>query len=149
MRDYTKIRAWQSADDLTVAVYLVTRRFPKEELYGITSQLRRAVSSGPANIVEGASRGSNQDYLRFLYIARASLTEAHYFIHLSHRLGYLSDEIFKDLIAKASESLRILAGLIRTVESQVGRLGRTSARMVSTVILLAAGILASGAKPFL
>ena len=70
MRDYTKIDAWRLADDLTVAVYERTRSFPKEEMYGLTSQLRRASYSVPANIVEGASRESKKDYLHFLYIAR-------------------------------------------------------------------------------
>src|SRR6266513_3575841 len=90
MRDYTKIDAWRLADDLTVAVYEHTRSFPKQEIYGLTNQLRRASYSVPANIVEGASRESKKDYLHFLYIARGSLSETQYFIHLAHRLGYLS-----------------------------------------------------------
>ena len=81
MRDYTKIEAWKLADDLTVAVYERTRNFPKDELYGLTSQLRRASYSVPANIVEGSSRESKKDYLHFLYITRGSLSEAQYFIH--------------------------------------------------------------------
>src|SRR5438046_7107973 len=90
MRDYTKIEAWRLADDLTVAVYGRTRLFPREEIYGLTSQLRRAAYSVPANIVEGASRKSERDYLHFLYIARGSLSETQYFLHLAQRLGYLS-----------------------------------------------------------
>ena len=82
MRDYTKIEAWKLADDLTVLIYQITKAFPKEELYGLTSQLRRAAASVPANIAEGSARGTNKDYLHFLFIARASLTEAHYFVHL-------------------------------------------------------------------
>src|SRR6185295_2151721 len=92
MRDYTKIEAWRLADDLTVAVYQHTRTFPREEIYGLTSQLRRASYSVPANIVEGATRDSKKDYLHFLYIARGSLSEAEYFVHLACRLGYLSAE---------------------------------------------------------
>jgi four helix bundle protein len=92
MRDYTKIKAWRLADDLTVAVYERTRSFPKEEIYGLTSQLRRASYSVPANIVEGASRESKKDYLHFLYIGRGSLSETQYFIHLAQRLDYLSSE---------------------------------------------------------
>src|SRR6266480_2941606 len=90
MRDYTKIEAWRFADDLTVAIYERTRLFPKDEVYGLTSQLRRASYSVPANIVEGSSRNSKKDYLHFLYIARGSLSETQYFIHLSRRLDYLS-----------------------------------------------------------
>ena len=92
MRDYTKIEAWRLADDLTVAVYERTRSFPKEEIYGLTSQLRRASYSVPANIVEGASRESKKDYLHFLYIARGSLSETQYFIQLARRLDYLSSQ---------------------------------------------------------
>src|SRR6185503_5497937 len=89
MRDYTKIDAWRLADDLTVAIYIATKMFPKEEIYGLTSQVRRASYSVPANIVEGASRDSKKDYLHFLYIARGSLSEARYFVHLASRLDIL------------------------------------------------------------
>ena len=84
MRDYTKIEAWRLADDLTVAVYEQTRSFPREEIYGLTAQLRRASYSVPANIVEGASRESKRAYLHFLYIARGSLSGTQYFVHLAH-----------------------------------------------------------------
>src|SRR6266576_2410596 len=92
MRDYTKIEAWRLADDLTVAIYERTRSFPRDEIYGLTSQLRPAAYSVPANIVEGASRESKKDYLHFLYIARGSLSETQYFLHLAQRLDYLSSE---------------------------------------------------------
>src|SRR5437762_596283 len=91
MRDYTKIEAWRLADDLTVAVYERTRSVPEDEVYRLTSQLRRASYSVPANIVDGSSLESKKDYLHFLYIARASLAETQYFIHLAHRLNYVSD----------------------------------------------------------
>jgi four helix bundle protein len=89
MRDYTKIEAWRLKDDLTVAIYERTRCFPREEIYGLTSQLRRAAYSVPANIVEGASRESKKDYLHFLYIARGSLSETQYFIRLARRLNFV------------------------------------------------------------
>ena len=73
MRDFRKIKAWALADDLAVAVYDVSKSFPREEIYGITSQIRRAASSVAANIVEGASRESAKDYAHFLQIARGSL----------------------------------------------------------------------------
>jgi four helix bundle protein len=75
MRDYRKIDAWRLADDLTVFIYRKTGSFPREEIYGLTSQLRRASYSVPANIVDGATRDSKKDYLHFLYIARGSLSE--------------------------------------------------------------------------
>ncbi len=119
MRDYHKIQAWQQADDLTVAVYQATRSYPKDEIYALTSQLRRAAYSVPANIVEGAARSSKKDYLHFLHIARASLAETHYFLHLSHRLGYLNESRHKLLTEQAETAARVLAGLIRAVEIEV------------------------------
>jgi len=72
-RDFKNIKAWQYADDLAVLVYDKTKSFPREEVYGITSQLRRASVSIPANIAEGASREHKREYLNFLYIARGSI----------------------------------------------------------------------------
>src|SRR2546428_11142771 len=113
MRDYTKIEAWRLADDLTVSVYKRTRSFPKEEMYGLTSQLRRASYSVPANIVEGASRESKKDYLHFLYIARGSLSETQYFIHLARRLDYLSSGAADVLRERTKLAFACLHGLIR------------------------------------
>jgi len=119
MRDYTKILAWQKADDLTVAVYEATKQFPKDEACALTSQLRRAAYSVPANIVEGGSRNSHKDYLHFLYIASGSLHEAHYFLHLAHRIGYFDSKVRSRLLAQAEEVSRILTGLIRAVDKDV------------------------------
>jgi four helix bundle protein len=113
MRDYTKIEAWRLADDLTLAVYERTRPFPREEIYGLTSQLRRTAYSVPANIVEGASRESKKDYLHFLYIARGSLSEAQYFIHLARRLRYLSSEEAHDLRQQTKTTFACLHRLVR------------------------------------
>src|ERR1700757_3171996 len=124
MRDYTKIEAWRLADDLTVAVYERTRTFPREEIYGLTSQLRRSAYSVPANIVEGASRESKRDYLHFLYIARGSLSEAQYFIHLAERLGYLPLEAADALRQQTKVTFGCLHGLIRAVEKEAGKLSK-------------------------
>jgi len=121
MRDYTKIEAWKLADDLTVAIYERTRAFPKEEMYGLTSQLRRASYSVPANIAEGSSRESKKDYLHFLYIARGSLSEAQYFIHLAHRLHYLSGQETDNLFGQTKITFACLHGLIRAVEKETGK----------------------------
>ena len=115
MRDYRNIVAWQKADDLTVAVYEATKTFPKDEVYSLTSQIRRAAYSIPANIAEGASRNSLKDYLHFLYIARGSASEVAYFIHLSKRLGYFKADADAQLSAQADETSRVLTGLIRSV----------------------------------
>src|SRR5436853_181784 len=138
MRAYTKIEAWKLADDLTVAVYERTRTFPHEEIYGLTSQLRRTSYSVPANIVEGSSRESRKDYLHFLYIARGSLSEAQYFIHLAGRLGYLSSEEVASLHGQTKVTFGCLHGLIQAVERETGKLGKVVATVTS---LLAIGLI--------
>jgi four helix bundle protein len=125
MRDYTKIEAWKLADDLTVAIYQATQTFPREEVYGITSQIRRAACSVPANIVEGSSRESKKDYLHFLYIARGSLSETQFFVHLSRRLGYLSDADADKLIGQTRQTFACLHGLIKAVEKETGKFGKS------------------------
>ena len=142
MRDYTKIIAWQKADDLTVAIYGSTKCFPCDEIYALTSQLRRAAYSVPANIVEGSSRDSKKDYLHFLYISRGSLSEVRYFIHLSHRLKYLDDERYVILTEQANETLRVLAGLIGAVEVETGRVSRAIARVSSACMMGLGSVLA-------
>jgi four helix bundle protein len=135
MRDYTKIEAWRLADDLTVAVYERTKAFPKEEVYGLTSQLRRASYSVPANIVEGAWRESKKDYLHFLYIARGSLSEAQYFIYPAKRLNYLSSEEADTLWQQTKVTFACLHGLIQAVEKEGGKLGKIIATVTSLVVI--------------
>lgn len=118
MRNFRKIKAWQLADDLAVTVYEVSKGFPKEEVYGITSQIRRAASSVAANIVEGSSRESTKDYAHFLQIARGSLAEAQYFVHLAKRLGYVDDERAEHVESLAKETFACLHGLIAAVRKE-------------------------------
>ena len=105
-------------DDLVVAVYEASKGFPREEIYGITSQIRRAASSAAANIVEGASRESAKDYAHFLQIARGSLAETQYFLHLAKRLGYINDEHAERVEALAKETFACLHGLILAVRKE-------------------------------
>jgi four helix bundle protein len=106
MRDHTKLRAFELADELVVAVYKTTQAFPREEVFGLTSQLRRAAVSIPSNIVEGCARHSEAEYLHFLDMAYGSAREVEYQIGLAHRLGYLD--------AIAHEGLRG-RGLLRSL----------------------------------
>jgi len=115
MRDHTKLRAFELADDLAVLVYRVTARFPREELYGLISQMRRAAISIPSNIVEGCARDSQADYLRFLYMAFGSLRELHYQLSLSKRLGFLSNEDSSLIEPKVVETEKVLNGLIQAL----------------------------------
>jgi len=115
-RDYTKIKAWQLADELALLVYKATKNFPKSELWGITSQMRRAAVSVPANIVEGSARKGKNEYLQFLYIAKSSLSEVSYYIRFTKELGYLQANGYHELWTKSQESLRTLYGLISYIE---------------------------------
>lgn len=141
MRDYRKIKAWQLADDLVVNVYKTTRSFPKDEVYGLTSQIRRAAYSVPANIAEGASRSTAKDYLHFLYIARGSCSETQYFLHLARRLDYLDSQTYDAVIVTANENAQTLYGLIKAVESEVGKIRSTLAKVTSFIAYAAFGLL--------
>ena len=115
MRDHTKLRAFELADEIALLIYRATSGFPKEELYGLTSQMRRAAVSVPSNIVEGCARDSQADYLRFLIIAFASLRELHYQLSLSKRLGFLGSQDSALLETKIIETEKVLNGLIRAL----------------------------------
>ena len=117
MRDYRKIRAWEASDRLTLKVYEATKRFPKDEMYGLTSQMRRAAVSVPANIAEGSGRASNKEYLQYLYIARSSAREVEYYVQLSFKLGYIEDMLRQNLTKLTDETLSILYGLIQSVSN--------------------------------
>lgn len=117
-RNFKNIKAWQYADDLAVLVYSKTKSFPREELYGITSQLRRAVVSIPANIAEGANREHKKEYLHFLSVAMGSMAETEYLLHLSRQLEYLEDDEYKKLEDLRKESARTLYGLTNSVKEE-------------------------------
>lgn len=118
-RRYRSIKAWQLADNLAVAVYEATASFPKDERYGVVSQMRRAGVSVAANIAEGASRSSKKEYLQFLSISRGSLAELRYYLHLAKRLGYLTDRNWEKLEGSSDEVGRVLYGLARSIEGAV------------------------------
>ena len=143
MRDFTKIEAWRLADDLTVALYEATRSFPRDEIFGLTSQLRRASYSVPSNIAEGSARHSKKDYLPFLYIARGSAAEAQYFIHLAGRLGYFSSAQVAQLTDQSRRSLACLIGLIAAVEKEAGKLSTIVAATTSGLALAIAKLVAA------
>jgi len=115
MRDHTKLRAFHLADELAVAVYGATRSFPREEQYGLTSQMRRAALSIPSNIVEGCARHTQADYLHFLDMAYGSLRELDYQASLAFRLGYLKPDAHNMLHGQCEETSKVLAALIRSL----------------------------------
>jgi four helix bundle protein len=117
MRDHTKLRAFELADQFALLVYKHTATFPREEQFGLTSQVRRAAVSMPSNIVEGCARPTQADYLKFLDIAYGSASEAKYQLSLAFRLGFLGTESNEALSSCADELTRVLSGLIRSFRS--------------------------------
>lgn len=115
MRDHTKLRAFELADEVAVLIYRATKKFPKEEVYGLTSQMRRAAVSAPSNIVEGCARESQAEYLRFLEIAFGSLRELHYQFGLARRLGYTDESDVPECDSKMVEAEKVLNALIRSM----------------------------------
>ena len=110
------LKVWQKAHALVVEVYRLTSTFPKEELYGLTSQLRRSSSSVPANMVEGQSRNTTKEYLQFLYNARGSLEETRYHLLLAHDLEYLEEETYVRLEGQYEEVSKMLNSLIKNIK---------------------------------
>ena len=115
MRDHTKLKAFDLADQLVLHVYKATERFPKEELYGLTAQIRRSAVSVPSNIVEGCARDTQADYVRFLYMAFGSLREMHYQLRLSKRLGFVHEKDLLIIEPKVTETEKVLNGLIKSL----------------------------------
>jgi len=113
VRRYTDLIAWQKAMDLVEGVYRLTKQFPKEELYGLVSQLRRSAVSVPSNIGEGHCRNGRREYIHHLSIALGSLGEVETQILIARRLGYASDDT---LTALASETGRLVVGLMHSLE---------------------------------
>lgn len=114
MRDHTRLKVFALADEVVLQIYQATRQFPEQEKYGLVSQMRRAAVSVPSNMVEGCSRESRIEYIRFLEIAFGSLKELHYQFDLSKRLGYLIDDNSDDCEAKIIETEKVLSALLRS-----------------------------------
>lgn len=111
MRDHRKLRAFELADRLALEVYAVTRGFPKDEIYALSQQLRRASVSIVSNIVEGCARQGQAEYAHFLSLAYASAREVEYQLSLARRLEYPIKDSTEDL---ASETCKVLRGLIQS-----------------------------------
>lgn len=113
---FRNLIVWQKAYALALDIYRATRRFPREELYGITSQLRRAAVSVPANIAEGYERQHRKEYLQFLMIAKGSLGEVETYILFSKDLSYINEEKFEKLEVLRGEVGKLLRGLINSLK---------------------------------
>ena len=116
MRDFRQLEVWAVAHHLVLKVYKLTQEYPKHELYGITSQMRRCSASIAANIAEGCGRSGSGDLHRFLSVAMGSAVELEYFLLLSRDLGLMSDS-YEELNAETQRVQRMLGSLIRKVEA--------------------------------
>jgi four helix bundle protein len=115
---YRDLIAWQKAKSLALSVYRHTRRFPRDELYGLSSQMRRAADSVPSNIAEGKGRHSQKELVQFLYHARGSLLELETQLSIACDLEYIDLQTFEDLESQTEELARILNGLINRFQPQ-------------------------------
>jgi four helix bundle protein len=115
MRNFKDLSVWQRSHALTLKNYQYTKTYPKEELFGLTSQMRRSASSIPTNIAEGAGRNSNAEMKHYLIIARGSASELEYQIILSHDLMYLPDNVYIELNTELSEIQKMIYGFIRNM----------------------------------
>jgi four helix bundle protein len=118
LQRFTELKVWQRSHALVLQVYRLTRTFPADERFGMTSQLRRAVLSVPTNIAEGSKRQTRQDYARFLNIAEGSLVETEYLLMVSRDLGYVTLQVVEPPLAEIREIAGMLHGLRTKVEQQ-------------------------------
>jgi four helix bundle protein len=119
VQSYRDLEVWQMAIDLAEQCYRATKCFPKDELFGLTSQIRRAAASIPANIAEGQGRESTKDFLRFISIARGSLMEVETHLILSRRIGLMDQAALESLMTKSDRISRMLAGLRKALEKRL------------------------------
>lgn len=117
IQSFTDLITWKKAYELTIKIYKVTEEFPKKELFGITSQLRRAAVSISSNIAEGFSRISNKEKIQFLYISLGSLTEVQNLLMLSRDFKYLSLDQYNDLLSLTYETGKLINGFIRSIKT--------------------------------
>lgn len=115
MKDFRSLIVWKKSHQLTIEIYSITKNYPKSEIYGLTSQIRRASSSIPTNIAEGCGRGSEIDFARFLQIAMGSASETEYLLMLSKDLGYIDSDIYTKHLNEMQEIKKMLVSLIKKI----------------------------------
>jgi len=118
MKDFRNLKVWELSHKIALAIYNITATFPKEEMYGLISQIRRASVSIPTNISEGCGRGSDADFRRFLQIAFSSACELEYLLLISFELKYLLKKDYDQIILKVIETKKMLGGLIKKLKEK-------------------------------
>ncbi len=116
MQDFRKLQVWKKSHDLTMRIYDLTSQFPREEIYGLTSQIRRACSSIPTNIAEGCGRESSAEFARFLQIAIGSASETEYLIFLARDLKYLNANQYTELMQTTISVKKMLTALMKKLK---------------------------------
>ena len=119
VKSYRELTVWQKSIDWVERIYRVSKSFPSEEKFGLTSQIRRAAVSVPSNIAEGAARTGTKEFLQFLSVASGSLAEVETQLILAERLGYLAKPEHEALLDQAGEISRMLGGLKRSLQSKI------------------------------
>lgn len=117
MKDFRDLRVWEASHRLTLEIYRLTALFPKSELYGLTSQIRRSSTSIGANIAEGCGKRGNNEFQRYLQIASGSASELDYHLLLSRDLGFLQDFEYRKLEKSLTELRKMLTALLQKIES--------------------------------
>jgi four helix bundle protein len=117
MRDFRKLKVWEKAHQFTLQIYRITKKFPSDERFGLTVQLRRAAASIPTNIAEGCGRGTERELARFMSIAAGSASEVEYQLLLSRHLNYIQDETHKELNQQINEIKKMLNRFIQRLSA--------------------------------
>ena len=117
MKDFKDLKVWERSHHLTLSIYKATAAFPREELYGLTSQIRRASASIPNNIAEGCGRNTDNELARFLEIAMGSASELEYLLRLSNDLNFLDKAKSDELATEVIEIKKMLASFIRNIRA--------------------------------
>ncbi len=115
MKDFRGLEAWKRSHQLTLSIYQATESLPKSELFGLTSQIRRAVASIPTNIAEGCGRDGEAEFGRFLNIAKGSTSEVEYLLQLTHDLNYIETTLHQQLASQTVEIRKMLHGLMKSL----------------------------------
>lgn len=119
MRPHEKLEVWNNSVEMVVLIYKMTECFPKEEKFGLTSQIRRAAVSVPANIAEGAARKSSKEFSQFLSIAQGSTSELETELLIAHRLGYLNEDCYQQLRNSLDSIGRMITGLAQHLKNKI------------------------------
>ena len=116
MNSYKELIVWQKSIELVIQIYKVTKAFPKEEMYGLTSQMQRAAVSIPSNIAEGHERNSSKEFVQFLYISRGSLAELETQVIIAEKLGYINQEEKTCILNDCYEIGKMINGLLKSIK---------------------------------